>query len=76
MFSGGALSVGCLSEGSSLTWDVLSLLIGDWFMLWFLSLREIARVRLTQKDGAKRKRTHGARQSPLARIHAMLYDRC
>lgn len=63
VFDGGVLSTSCLGEDSSFTWDVLSWLISDSFMLWFLSLREIARVRLTRKDEAKRKRTHNVQQS-------------
>ena len=72
MFVGGVLSAGSLDKGSSLTWDVLSLLVSDSFMLSFLSLREIARVRLTQKDGATRKRTHGVQQ---LRFHARMVIR-
>lgn len=63
VFGGCVLSTGCLGEASFFTWDVLSLLISDSFILSFLSLCEIARVRLTQKDGATRKRTHGVQQS-------------
>lgn len=62
-FGGGVFSTGCLGRTSSFTWDVLPSLISDSFMLWFLSLGEIARVRLTRKDEVKRKRTHRARQS-------------
>lgn len=49
-------SGGCLGEGSSLTWDVLSVSIGGWFIGWLLSLRETSsRVTHSERRAGKEK---------------------